>query len=174
MSGLGWKAPYPGQKGSRWSDSKPLLFDPAVVRDAGFADDPLVSMEKDSATAPGRYLSRMCIRAGSSIVLIRIRDVVWVQSHRNLLRLHLQNITYQHRMTMKDIYKRLDPERFLRVHRNAIVNLDHVVEFQLPRFGKACVHLSTGQVLPVSQTARLLLRRGLLSQCCAAADGDAI
>jgi DNA-binding LytR/AlgR family response regulator len=75
-------------------------------------------------------------------------------------------------MTMKDIHQRLDPERFLRVHRSAIVNLDHVVDFELPRCGNAFVHLSNGLALPVSKAARLALRQGLLSQSYASADAD--
>jgi hypothetical protein len=31
-----------------------------------------------------------------------IRDVVWIQSHRNMLRVHLHNASYEYRMTMKD------------------------------------------------------------------------
>ncbi|MGB6871878.1 MAG: LytTR family DNA-binding domain-containing protein, partial [Acidobacteriaceae bacterium] len=80
------------------------------------------------------------------------------------VRLHLQNTSYERRTTIKDAYTHLDPERFVRIHRNAIVNLDHVMEFDLPRQGNAFVHLRNGKVLPISGTARVELRRGLLSQ----------
>jgi two-component system LytT family response regulator len=166
MSALEWKTPWAKPETSRWSDRARALFDPAEATEAeariGF--DPVVETARDLATVPAKYLSRMNVRAGNSIVLIRVCDIVWVQSHRNLLRLHLKDATYEHRMTMKEICTRLDPERFLRVHRTAIVNLDHVVEFELPRSGSAAVHLSSGQALPVSRAARLNLRRGLLSQ----------
>lgn len=64
---------------------------------------------------------------------------------------------------MNDLYKRLDPDCFLRVHRNAIVNLNYVVEFVLPRYGNAFVYLQDGQALPISKTGRKALRRNLLS-----------
>lgn len=93
-----------------------------------------------------------------------MKDVLWIQSHGNLVRLHLQDTSYEHRTTIKDAYTHLDPERFVRVHRNAIVNLDHVAEFDLPRYGNAFVHLRNGKALPISRTARTVLRRELLSQ----------
>jgi DNA-binding LytR/AlgR family response regulator len=57
----------------------------------------------------------------------------------------------------------LDPTRFLRVHRNAIVNLDHVDEFHLPPTGNMFVKLKNGVSLPLRRGNRNLLRR-LLKQ----------
>lgn len=171
MSALGWKATYPHLERSRWSGSKRSLFDQTQVGQEACTGG-VFQAARDPATTPANYLQRMSVRVGNTIVLIRIRDVVWIQSHGNLLRVHLHNRSYEHRMTMKDLHQRLDPERFLRVHRSAIVNLDHVVDFELPRCGKALVHLSNGLSLPVSKAARLILRRGLLSPSYAGVGAD--
>ena len=171
MSTPGWKAFYPNQEGSRGSGSHRVLFEVAA---AERQDAQRKSNLKQTTATPAKYLSRMSVKAGDRIVLIPLRDVVWMQSHGNRLRLHLQNASYEHRMTIKDMCSRLDPEHFLRVHRTAIVNLEHVVEFQLPRSGKALVHLSNGEVLPVSRPARTALKRGLLSQAYTSADTDDI
>jgi len=114
----------------------------------------------------------MTVKAGDKIVLVPVRDILWIQCHGNLLQLHLNTVSYEHRMTIKDMYRRLDPEHFLRIHRNALVNLDHVVDFDLPRYGNAFVHLRNGKALPISRGVRLVLRRGLLSQSYASAGGD--
>ena len=160
MSAPGWKAP--NQERAGWLAREAVLLDKPEAKSlqtkAG-QDDP----------APARYLSRMSVRSGDKIVLVPLDEVLWIQSHGNLLRLHLENVSYDHRMTLKDLHRRLDPERFLRVHRGAIVNLDHVVEFELPRSGNALVHLRNGTALPVSRVARLRLRRGLFSQAYTAA-----
>jgi len=173
MSAPGWKTSSPSAERSHWSGSTRAPVDQAEVREAEFTDGNFQTVKmKDPAATPANYLQRMSVRVGSTIVLIRVRDVVWIQSHRNLLRLHLHHTSYEHRMTMKDIHKLLDPERFLRVHRSAIVNLDHVVDFELPRCGNGFVHLSNGLSLPVSKAERLALRCGLLSQSCAGAGAD--
>jgi DNA-binding LytR/AlgR family response regulator len=171
----GWKAPDSDRDGSRPGSSAPVSRGDAS-RPAARAAGPAHGMDaapdsgKAAGTGPAKYLNRMTVRAGDKIVLVPVCDVLWIQSHGNLVRLHLQNANYEHRMTIKDMYRRLDPERFLRVHRSVIVNLDHVVDFDLPRGGNAFVHLRNGKALPISGSARTTLRRGLLSQSYASAD----
>jgi len=164
MSVPSWKIPLQSE-GSRWSSSGTRLFSAAEARQprlvVGFD---AAAAKGVSGTAPPKYLNRMSIREGDRIVLISVQDVVWVQSHGNLLRLYLHQTNYEHRMTMKELCQQLDPENFVRVHRNAIVNLDHVVEFELPRCGNAVVRLRNGKILPISGPARVALRRGLLTR----------
>jgi DNA-binding LytR/AlgR family response regulator len=109
-----------------------------------------------------RLLERMAVRLDDRIVLIQVQDVFWFQSKGNLLCLHLKDNDYDCRMTLKDLRLRLDPDRFLRIHRNAIVNLDRVTEFDLPRYGNAFARLHNGKALPISRTGRVEVRRSLL------------
>lgn len=111
-----------------------------------------------------KFLDRMVVRLKHKLLLIHLREVYWIQSKGNLLCLHLQNADYDCRRTMKDISMMLDPNCFLRVHRNAIVNLDYVVEFDFPRYGNAFVRLQNGKALPISRTGRGTLRSKLLSR----------
>lgn len=121
-----------------------------------------------------KYLGRIAVKVGYKILLVSLSDVMWIQSHGNRIWLNLRNVSYEHRATITATFSHLDPERFVRVHRNAIVNLDHVAEFDLPRRGNAYVHLRNGQALPISKAARHFLRRGLLSQSYTSAPIDLI
>jgi DNA-binding LytR/AlgR family response regulator len=174
MNTPGWKSSCPNQERSRWSGPEPALLSPAEAREAGCAVGVKTAARAITASGilPVKYLNRISVRIGDRIVLVAVRDVLWIQCHGNLLQLHLITANYEHRMTIKDICKHLDPEHFVRVHRNAIVNLDYVVEFDLPRSGNAFVHLRNGKALPISRPARLALRRGLLSQSYASAVAD--
>ena len=59
------------------------------------------------------------------------------------------------RHTMANFETRLDPEIFLRVHRSAIINLQHVKEFRSDGSDRECfVTMSDGQKLPVSRGYR--------------------
>ena len=62
---------------------------------------------------------------------------------------------------MKNLQGLLDPMHFLRVHRNAIVNLDHVLEFYLPRIGNMFAKLDNGMSLPLRRANRAFLRKRL-------------
>jgi len=110
-----------------------------------------------------RFLRRVAAESGEKIVLIGVKDILWVQSFGNHIRLHVGNATHLVRQTMKDFQRLLDPSHFLRVHRNAIVNLDHVQEFYLPPEGNMFVKLDNGTCLPLRRATRALLRKTLKS-----------
>ena len=110
-----------------------------------------------------QFLQRVAAESGEKIVLIRVHDILWLQSFGNHIRLHLKNATHLVRHTMKNFQALLDPIYFLRVHRNAIVNLDHVDEFYLPPAGNMFVKLNNGTCLPLSRANRALLRKILKS-----------
>ena len=166
MTVLGWNASYSNREGPRSGhpEQAPSGASHTEVLEAGpaYGADSTPEWKKAPGTAREKYLNRMAVRVGDKIVLVSMSDVLWIQSHGNLVRLHLQGASYLYRTTIKEVYAHLDPGHFLRVHRNAIVNLDHVTEFDLPRYGNAFVHLRNGEALPISGTGRLALRRGLL------------
>jgi two-component system LytT family response regulator len=108
---------------------------------------------------PGHFLQRLAVEANETIVLVKIEDIRWMQSSGNHIRLHVAKASYLIRQSMKTLQALLDPNRFLRVHRNAIVNLDHVEEFYLPPNGNMFVKLNDGLCLPLRKANRALLRK---------------
>jgi two-component system LytT family response regulator len=111
---------------------------------------------------PGRhFLERLAVEANEKIMLVKIDDIRWMQSSGNHIRLHVATASYLIRQSLRTIQGLLDPSRFLRVHRNAIVNLDHVAEFHLPRNGNMFVKLNDGMCLPLRKANRAFLRKVL-------------
>lgn len=115
--------------------------------------------EANHSTAPRRFLHRLAVEAGEKIVLLRAEDIEWLQASGNYIRIHLGDMVYLLRQSLKNLHALLDPNRFLRVHRNAIVNLDHVEEFYLPAQGNMFVRLKNGLCLPLGKANRALLRK---------------
>jgi len=107
---------------------------------------------------PG-FLQRFAAESEGRIVLVKARDILWLQSFGNHIRLHSAQATHLVRYTMKKLQVLLDPSHFLRVHRNAIVNLEHVVEFFLPATGNMFVKLDNGTCLPLRRANRASLRK---------------
>lgn len=109
------------------------------------------------------FLQRMAVEANEKIVLVKVEDIRWMQSSGNHIRLHVAKTSYLIRQSLANLQAMLDPGRFLRVHRNAIVNLDHVEEFHLPTNGNMFVKLNDGLCLPLRKASRVLLRKLLKS-----------
>ena len=105
------------------------------------------------------FLQRMAVEANEKIMLVKVDDIRWMQSSGNQIRLHVAKTSYLIRQSLKNLQALLDPSRFLRVHRNAIVNLDHVEEFHLPPNGNMFVKLNDGVCLPLRKANRALLRK---------------
>lgn len=117
------------------------------------------SSDQEQPRPARRFLQRLAVEANEKIVLVRVDDIRWMQSSGNHIRLHLGKTSYLIRQSMKNLQTLLDPNRFLRVHRNAIVNLDYVEEFHLPPNGNMFVKLNDGLCLPLRKANRALLRK---------------
>lgn len=124
---------------------------------------PETSSNQQHSAEPPQFLNRVAVETGETIALINVKDILWLQSFGNHVRLHVGTATHLVRQTMKNIQALLDPVHFLRVHRNAIVNLDHVNEFFLPPEGNMFVRLNNGSCLPLRRANRAQLRKILKS-----------
>ena len=117
------------------------------------------STGRDQERFGRHFLQRMAVETGEKIMLLKVGDIRWMQSSGNQVRLHLAKTSYLIRQSMSHLQVLLDPVRFLRIHRNAIVNLDHVEEFHLPSNGNMFVKLNDGLCLPLRKSSRALLRK---------------
>jgi two-component system LytT family response regulator len=112
----------------------------------------------DEAGAASRAV-RFAVRQDERLFFVRAADVDYFEAAGNYVRLHVKDRAYDIRATLRSLVTQLDPARFVRVHKSAIVNLDRIREVQ-PWFGGDYVAiLQTGARVRVSRTyARALLR----------------
>ncbi len=114
---------------------------------------------------------RLALRTQRRILLLDLDEVDWVDASGNYVQLHTPKRSHRLRATMAAVEARLDPNRFVRIHRSAIVNLDRVEELVQNAHGDYVVVLAGGQSLPLGRSYR-----GKLSAALAGpfwlADGD--
>ena len=106
-----------------------------------------------------RYPQRITVREGERIAFVRLGDVDWVESARNYVRLHVGEQSHLVRHSLGGLLARLDPARFVRIHRSAAVNLDRVREVRPWAGGEYVVILRTGERLRLTRTYRDRLLR---------------
>jgi len=117
----------------------------------------------DNLDTERRDLNRIAIRAGGYIHLLDAGSIDWVEAADNYIKFHCGSEIHVSRETMASIEKRLDPSRFIRIHRSTIVNADRVKEIQPSRFGDYQVVLRDGAVLALSRAIRNRLRARLVN-----------
>ena len=97
------------------------------------------------------YLERLPVRENERVVLVDVDDIVWIKASGNTVRLHLADRVHEVRETMATLAARLDPRRFARVHRSAIINIRRVKDIHPWFNGYHVVTMDTGQQLRMSR-----------------------
>jgi two-component system LytT family response regulator len=102
--------------------------------------------------APAAYASRLMVKNTGRTVFIRVEEVDWIEADDYYAKLHVGDKTHLLRESMGSLESRLDPLRFFRVHRSAIVNLDRVREVQFLFRGEHVVILHDGTRLKLTRS----------------------
>ena len=127
----------------RWQGEASLL-------DAPDDGPPVEPLER-----PERFLVRKLVRES----LVAANDIEWMQASGNYVNLRMRGHDYPLRSTIGAIEAKLDPDRFVRIQRSYIVNLDQVASIEPLDTGDARVHMKDGSNLPCSRTYRGGLRQ---------------
>lgn len=106
-------------------------------------------------------VKRLFVRDAGSIVPVRTASVVRFEAADDYVVMHLPGQTHVLSTHLGDLEERLDPSRFLRVHRSHLVNLDHVAEMT-PCDRRLLIRLSDGSEVLASRARSTELRRRLV------------
>jgi two-component system LytT family response regulator len=100
------------------------------------------------------YLTRLMIKISGRVVLLKVDEIDFIEADGNYAKLHVGRKAHLLRERMHDLEGRLDPAKFVRIHRSVIVNLDRIKEMH-PHFnGDYIVVLEDGRKLRLSRTRR--------------------
>lgn len=106
----------------------------------------------------GERPSTITVRDRGRLTVVDLGAVDWIETQGNYQALHVGAATHLLRETSEGLARRLDPGRFVRIHRRAIVAVDRVRRMEPLANGDAVVHLSTGAALRLSRRHRAALR----------------
>ena len=110
--------------------------------------------ERKGARQQSNYLTRLMIKVAGRVTLLKVEEIDFIEADGNYAKLHAGRKAHLLREKMNDLEGRLDPGKFVRIHRSAIVNLDRIKEMH-PHFnGDYIVVLEDGRQLRLSRTRR--------------------
>jgi two-component system, LytTR family, response regulator len=125
----------------------------------------LLSLLQDGRPAESppakRYLERIAVETGGRIEPVPVSAIEYIVASGPYARLHVGGRRHVIRETMQTLEQELDPGKFLRIHRSAIVRLDMVEALQRGQGGDSEVRLKNGVRLRVSRSRREALERWL-------------
>ncbi len=102
--------------------------------------------------------ARFVVRSASKMTLVRAADVEWIAGEGNYARLHSSGRRHLVRETLKSVEARLDPGKFVRVHRSAIVNVECVATLEPHVHGQYVLTMKDGSRIISSRTHSPKLR----------------
>lgn len=114
-----------------------------------------------AARAPQEYLQRIVVKDGARVHIIPIERLDYAESQDDYVSLHSQGKSYLKEQTISSLEAALDPQRFVRIHRSIIVNLERVAKIEPYAKDSRVAVLSDGTQLAVSRAGYERLR-GLL------------
>lgn len=104
---------------------------------------------------------RIVVRVKNEIKIIQTQEVRYFEAEDDYISIHTQEGKFLKKMTLKQLEERLDPEKFARVHRSYLVNLQEVAGLEPYEKESYLLRLRSGQKIPVSKSGYARLRQVL-------------
>ena len=140
---------------------KPERFKQAVQRareliankQAGAAARGLLELlgERPAATT---YLSRLAVKTPDKVIFVNVEEIDAIEAAGKYAVVHVGKENHVLRETMNSLESNLPPERFLRISRSVIVNIDRVQELQPMFKGENVIVLKNGKRYPTTRPLR--------------------
>jgi two-component system LytT family response regulator len=113
-----------------------------------------ISAVLNEVKPPSKPVERLMVKTEGRVLLIKTEDLDWVEAADNYVNLHVGNEAHLMRETMSSLEGKLPPEKFMRISRSSIVNLERIKELQPMFHGEYVVILKNGTKLTLSRTYR--------------------
>ncbi|RMF14582.1 MAG: DNA-binding response regulator [Alphaproteobacteria bacterium] len=116
-------------------------------------------LDDDALAEDTAYLRRLSIKDRGRITIVEAHEIDYIDAAGDYLCIHVGDQTHILRETMKAMEAKLDPRRFQRIHRSAIVNLDRVRAIEPHGNGECFLLLDNGRRLKVSRSYKAVAMR---------------
>jgi two-component system LytT family response regulator len=112
-------------------------------------------IRKEKGSEEKRDLGRIAIRTGKKVFFLKADEIDWIEAEGNSVRLHTGTQSHVIRASISSLESELDPEKFVRIHRSTIVNVDRVRWLEPSTHGNYRVTLHDGTQLILRRKEKL-------------------
>jgi two-component system LytT family response regulator len=142
--------PFDGERFRQCLDRVRAIID---ARDGTHRHDDMKALADELRNLKARP-SRFAVKTANKLFFVRLEDIDLIQAADNYVCLHINSEQHFVRETMNSIESRLDPDKFVRVHRSKIINIDRIKELHPWFHGDYQVVLNNGSQITLSRTYR--------------------
>jgi two-component system LytT family response regulator len=111
-----------------------------------------------AARAPGRFADRILLRDGAQVHVLPVERVDLIEAQDDYVAIHAEGRMHLRTQTLSELAATLDPQRFVRVHRSYVVNLERIERLEAYTKDSRVVVLQGGREVPVSRSGYARLR----------------
>ena len=114
----------------------------------------LLDYLKQNGTAPAKDDTagdRILLKSSGEIFFLKAEEIDWIEAEGDYMKFHVAGRAHLMRETMARLEARLDPKRFIRIHRSTIVNIDRLRKLSPSFAGEYAVILHDGTKLKLSR-----------------------
>ncbi len=110
-------------------------------------------------SAPAAYLSRLTVKTSGRVFFVSVEDIDAIDAAGKYAVVHVGKENHVLRESMDYLESKLPPDRFLRISRSVIVNVDRIQELQPMFKGENVVVLKNGKQYPTTRPLREIQQR---------------
>lgn len=134
--------------------------DPGAGTVAGASEaEPSIAVALASAArGPGRYAERVIVRDGTQVVILSIARVDYLEAQDDYVAIHAEGRSWLKQQPLAQLAATLDPDRFVRVHRSYVLNLERLARLEPYAKDSRVAILTDGREVPVSRSGYQRLR----------------
>jgi two-component system, LytTR family, response regulator len=101
-----------------------------------------------------KFLDRLVIKADARIFFLQVEEIDWIEADGDYMILHSGSKSHLLRETMNELATKLDPEKFLRISRSSIVNVERIKDIKPFFKGEHILTLKDGKQLKMTRGYR--------------------
>lgn len=107
---------------------------------------------------PSQMLERVVIRDGAQVHVVPVDRIDYVEAQDDYVAFHTGGRALLKEQTLSDLETRLDPRRFVRIHRSYLLNIERLSRVELYAKDSRMAILNDGKRLPVSRAGHQRLQ----------------
>jgi len=134
--------------------SYPEMYKPALTPPTTDATPMLRAVPGGAAHPSDEHVSRLAIRETGRTYFVAVDTIDWIEGADYYVKLHVNGRVHLLREPLRSLAQRLDPARFARVHRSAIVNLSRIREIRMASKGDHTIVLEDTTRLRLTRARR--------------------